>query len=624
MPTFIKLPPQNPQLFTKQSQFIFQKQIGEGAFARVFACIEISSNQAFALKIIDLNKLLPNDIENIETEIAIHSQMHNDYIIRLHGFFQEDSSVCLVTELLSKGNLFCSMHRRWPDEYEVKKIFRQVCLGMAYLHRKNVIMRDLKPENLLLTDSKNVKMCDFGWAAYVADNAYCRLSAGTLTYMSPECLRNEKQDLASDIWTLGIFLYELTHCREPFPGKTKNEMIDLLKMPKMVLKNTLKKEEINLILKLLELDAKKRPTIEQILKDPIFDSLFSMGYQDLHLSELTTKTKCPNNLSLNTTKIAEKKLETFSGRIDNLRTLENVHREKKNEFVSLREVRICGAGLQKSIEESLEPMVLVSPPEQEINPVYFCDKVQSGQVDRTETPINRITLVQYRIDPPRVKSELLEQSLNTRIENLQSPKDKPLQKNNTFLSSTHQPDSLMIGRLVEQKRTSIQHSRIIAEQSSKVLQFPGNMVNDHSREDDSLQFKGSVKSEIELEVNMNNLGIQIGRKFGELRLNIPLNLGLTKDKPVTFINHSSTLTGKRVLGDKTQEVINVYTREIKREEIGEGDKVNSFVKNEDVSNFGVKKGNASFDSLDVPRIVNIGRVGSRRYTLIENRSVFEN
>lgn len=92
----------------------------------------------------------------------------------------------------------------------------QTCLGIDYLHKKNILHRDLKPENLLMDKEGNIKLCDFGWAAE-ANIRESRLSyCGTVDYMAPEMLNNEPHDYSLDIWCLGVLLFEILHGHAPF------------------------------------------------------------------------------------------------------------------------------------------------------------------------------------------------------------------------------------------------------------------------------------------------------------------------------------------------------------------------------------------------------------------------
>lgn len=123
----------------------------------------------------------------------------------------------MVLEYHRKGNLYLYMHNRQRlPNHEIKKFFTQACLAVKYLHSQGILMRDLKPENFLLTENNDLKMCDFGWASYDYDIDYSMVRAGTLPYMSPECLLEKKQSYKSDVWSLGVFLYELVFLREPY------------------------------------------------------------------------------------------------------------------------------------------------------------------------------------------------------------------------------------------------------------------------------------------------------------------------------------------------------------------------------------------------------------------------
>lgn len=96
-------------------------------------------------------------------------------------------------------------------------------------------MRDLKPENIILTrDKRTVKICDFGWSSYIEDKESLLKMAGTYAYMAPEVLKGEMQGFETDIWALGVLLFELFHGYEPYKGsdpKTILRKIEQLPIP---------------------------------------------------------------------------------------------------------------------------------------------------------------------------------------------------------------------------------------------------------------------------------------------------------------------------------------------------------------------------------------------------------
>lgn len=129
----------------------------------------------------------------------------------------------LVLEYAKKGNLFVYLKKRSKlSESEIKRLFKQVCEAVAYLHGKRIIHRDLKPENILLDSEKNAKLCDFGWSALKSRvrTTFC----GTYEYMAPEIFSYQRYDEKVDIWSLGILLYELLHGYSPFRG---NDAVDV-------------------------------------------------------------------------------------------------------------------------------------------------------------------------------------------------------------------------------------------------------------------------------------------------------------------------------------------------------------------------------------------------------------
>ena len=80
--------------------------------------------------------------------------------------------------------------------------------------------RDLKPENILLDKDYNIKLCDFGWSALYADDVLRETMCGTFEYMAPEIYKRKNQTKKTDVWSLGILLYELFHGHPPFRGST--------------------------------------------------------------------------------------------------------------------------------------------------------------------------------------------------------------------------------------------------------------------------------------------------------------------------------------------------------------------------------------------------------------------
>lgn len=261
------LPQRVNKLFTGIADFDVRRQLGTGALSTVYEGVHRQSGKMFAVKKIDLNKIGVLDQENVEKEIEAHKLMDHKHIAKLYDFFMEGRIVYLVLEYCRSGNLFRYINRHIElSEGEAKRIFKQTCEGIAYMHGLGYINRDLKPENLLLDEDNNIKICDLGWACHLSESAYRKLKAGTYAYMAPECLVGDLQDEAADVWSLGILLFELLYNKEPFSGVSCNDQLKKVKTSRPdFLKRNISEEAKQLISQILQLEKNCRPSLNAII-----------------------------------------------------------------------------------------------------------------------------------------------------------------------------------------------------------------------------------------------------------------------------------------------------------------------------------------------------------------------
>lgn len=266
MKSNIRLPERLTPRFHSVNEFDLVRELGSGAFAKVFQAFHRKTQQHFALKRIFLSKLCDSDRENIENELAIHSRLSHPNIVRFHDFFFEERVVNLVLDLWPRGNLYRHLRKNALTDPQIRKVFYQTMLGLQYLHGAGVLLRDLKPENILIDETLNISICDFGWASYAHDTAYCQSKAGTFAYMSPESLRGHSQTVKSDVWSLGILLYELIHGREPYDGDSCGAQYLKIQTQKLQFRNSIAEDAKNLIQAILRIDPRERPSLETIFE----------------------------------------------------------------------------------------------------------------------------------------------------------------------------------------------------------------------------------------------------------------------------------------------------------------------------------------------------------------------
>ena len=157
------------------------------------------------------------DIKNLRQEIGILRKLNHENIILMFDAFETDREFCVVTEY-AQGELFDILQddQRLPEE-TVQQVAKQLVKALHYLHSNRIIHRDMKPQNVLIGSNGRIKLCDFGFARAMSSNTIVLTSIkGTPLYMSPELVKELPYDHTSDLWSLGIILYELYVGQPPF------------------------------------------------------------------------------------------------------------------------------------------------------------------------------------------------------------------------------------------------------------------------------------------------------------------------------------------------------------------------------------------------------------------------
>lgn len=265
-----KIPVRKTPTFKSISEFEKGRTLGNGAFASVMEAMHLATKKKYAIKQVNLLKIAPVDYENVLKELEIHSRVSSPFLVKMFDFWKEGAVVYIVLELCPGGNLYRFMNTNTLTEAEIRRFFVQTVLGIKYLHSQGVIMRDLKPENVVLDARGNAKICDFGWAADLKDVAYCSIKAGTYAYMSPESLSGTLQMEKSDVWSLGVLLYELMFNKEPYLGKSCSEMLRVIKSTELDLSGKGIPSGKELVAQLLKYNVKDRPGMKHILNSQFF------------------------------------------------------------------------------------------------------------------------------------------------------------------------------------------------------------------------------------------------------------------------------------------------------------------------------------------------------------------
>lgn len=250
--------------FNSLSEFYFIKKLGKGAFSRVYL-VRHKNGKKYALKHIQYNSLHKTDKNNVQNEIKIHKRITHPNIVQFYNYFFDNGDLFLVLEYCKDGNLFQTIHdsEKKLSKSKIEKIFKQIVNGIDYLHKNKIILRDLKPENIVL-DGEKAKLCDFGWAVEIDNFSWRKKQAGTFAYMSPESILGKIQGYSSDIWSLGVLLYEMKTKEEVFEEKNSINQIRIMKKNFIGFDSSFSRDEKNLVRKMLKYKPEERVDIGYI------------------------------------------------------------------------------------------------------------------------------------------------------------------------------------------------------------------------------------------------------------------------------------------------------------------------------------------------------------------------
>ena len=258
------------------------KLLGTGSFGSVYEAKNTIFQNVVAMKVINKDPNNELDEQEIRNEIDILKKLSHPNIVKIYEFYISNSHYYIVTEFCRDGELFSYIKNKY-SERQLAVLFYQVFSGLWYLHDNKILHRDIKLENIMISQKEKdnetgeelfwAKIIDFGTAKIFEKNKTEKDVVGSSYYIAPEVLKQNYNEKC-DTWSVGVILYMMLVGRAPFDGKDDEEIILKInsadynsKEPKLMKHSP---EVRDLVSKLLQKDTDKRYSAKEAIAHPWF------------------------------------------------------------------------------------------------------------------------------------------------------------------------------------------------------------------------------------------------------------------------------------------------------------------------------------------------------------------
>ncbi|MGM9998673.1 MAG: serine/threonine protein kinase [Candidatus Bruticola sp.] len=214
-----------------KDRYMLTEQLGSGGMGEVYRAVDLHGGPDVAVKL-----LLPtlcqreSSRERFSREAKVIKQLHHEGLVQFldHGYFNDRPFI--VMELITGQSLRQYIRRNRPSPEKLLTLIAELCEALDYAHRRGIIHRDLKPDNIFVNHLGKIKVLDFGLARLNFDDDLPALTKsgtalGTCTYMSPEQALGKKADPRSDLYSIGVMLYEFFCDLTPFSAEDATEVL---------------------------------------------------------------------------------------------------------------------------------------------------------------------------------------------------------------------------------------------------------------------------------------------------------------------------------------------------------------------------------------------------------------
>ncbi|XP_061370751.1 CBL-interacting serine/threonine-protein kinase 14-like isoform X2 [Gastrolobium bilobum] len=259
------------------------KLLGVGGFAKVYHARNVNTMESVAVKAVSKRKVQKNGyMAHVEREVSIMRRLRHPHTVELFEVLATKTKIYFVMEFASGGDLFGVMaaEGRFTEDLS-RRYFRQLISAVKHCHSRGVFHRDLKLDNILVDENKNIKVSDFGLGSIkdpTRPEGLLHTVCGTPAYVAPEILARKGYDGATvDVWSCGVVLFVLTAGYLPFNDYNITVLYRKIYRGQFRFPKWTSNELRNLLSRLLDTNPNTRITVDEIMRDPWF---CHGGYKD--------------------------------------------------------------------------------------------------------------------------------------------------------------------------------------------------------------------------------------------------------------------------------------------------------------------------------------------------------
>ncbi|KAJ1614467.1 hypothetical protein OIY81_463 [Cryptosporidium canis] len=259
-------------------RYVKIKEVGSGSYGKAILVKDIYKGRDYVMKVINISKLSTNERKDAINEVKLLSSIRHPYIVCFRESFVDDGFLNIVMEYADGGDLFrkVNSHKQMKKNFLEKQVIRwltQALLGLAHLHNRKILHRDIKSQNIFISYN-GLKIGDFGIAKVLENTgAFAKTTIGTPYYLSPEICLSKPYSWSSDVWALGCVAYEMCSLKVPFDAPNLKMLVEKITNGTFLPISSMYSEDLRrVIMDMLITDSSQRPTVMELLNYPAIES----------------------------------------------------------------------------------------------------------------------------------------------------------------------------------------------------------------------------------------------------------------------------------------------------------------------------------------------------------------